>query len=108
MGEGSYSSEPFDEETRHKQAIWEEFKFRSVEAANKSIEWLELQDIDPGKYDFDQIEAIYRERWGSTGDVVISVLNFVWPEIESMAVKLGIPFEPEISEIDEDQDGTDY
>lgn len=100
MGEGYYSSEPFDDETRHKQAIWEEFQYRSVEAANKCIEWLELQDIDTSTYTDSKIEKIYNERWSSTGDIVVSVLNFVWPEIESMAIKLGVPFQPEIGEID--------
>lgn len=100
MGEGYYSSEPFDEETRHKQSVWEEFRARSVDAANKCIEWLELQDIDPSEYHDSEIEQIYNERWSSTGDIVVSVLNFMWPEIESLAVKLGVPFEPEIGAID--------
>lgn len=103
MGEGQYSSEPFDDETRHKQLVWNEFLVQSVEAANKAIEWLELSDLDHELLSDSDIEAKYNERWKSTGDVVISILNFVWPEIESLATKLGVPFEPEIGEIDRER-----
>lgn len=99
MAEGNYSSEPFDDETSHKQRIWEEFLTRSVEAGNKAIEWLELEDYSDDELSDDELEEIYTHRWQSTGDVVISAYNFLWPEIESLAIKLGVPFEPEVSEI---------
>lgn len=99
MAEGNYSPEPFDEETSFKQRVWEEFLTRSVEAANRCIEWFELKDYADDELSEDQLEEVYNERWQSTGDVVISCFNFLWPEIESLAIKLGVPFEPEISEI---------
>jgi len=99
MAEGNYSSEPFDDETNHKQLVWEDFLARSVEAGNKAIEWLELEDYADDELTDDELEEIYSERWQSTGDVVISAFNFLWPEIESLAIKLGVPFQPEISEI---------
>ena len=99
MAKGSYSPEPFDEETAHKQLIWEEFLTRSVEAGNKAIEWLELEDYLDQDVSDDELEAVYAERWETTGDVVIAAFNFLWPEIESLAIKLGVPFEPEVSEI---------
>ena len=46
MAKGNYSPEPFDEETNHRQLVWEEFLVRSVEAANKAIEWLELAEYE--------------------------------------------------------------
>lgn len=99
MAEGNYSPEPFDDETSHKQRIWEEFLVRSVEAGNRAIEWLELEDFADDQLTDSQLEEIYNERWQSTGDVVITCFNFLWPEIESLAIKLGVPFEPEVSEI---------
>ena len=101
MAEGNYSSEPFDEETSHKQRLWEEFLAQAVEAGNKAIDWLELQDYADQDIPDGELERIYNERWASTGDVVIAAFNFLWPEIEGLAIKLGVPFEPEISEIDE-------
>lgn len=97
MAEGNHSAEPFDEETNHKQLVWEEFLAKAVEAGNKAIDWLELADYDDDETISDsELEDIYNERWKTTGDVVVSAYNFLWPEIESLAVKLGVPFEPEI------------
>lgn len=97
MAEGNNTSEPFDDETRHKQLIWEEFLAQAVEAGNKAVDWLELADYDDDETVTDsELERIYNERWETTGDVVVSAYNFLWPEIESLAVKLGVPFEPEI------------
>jgi hypothetical protein len=101
MAKGNYSPEPFDEETNHRQLVWEEFLVRSVEAANKAIEWLELAEYeDETGISDDEIQEIYEQRWESTGTIVTDAFNFLWPEIESLAIKLGVPFEPEISEID--------
>ena len=99
MAKGEYSSEPFDEDTYHKQLVWEEFLERAVEAGNKAIEWLELEDYAEEMVAESVIEEVYNERWASTGDVVMSAYNFLWPEIESLAIKLGVPFQPEIMEI---------
>lgn len=105
MAKGNYSPEPFDEETAHKQLVWEEFLGRSVDAANKAIQWLELDDYVDRDVSDDELEAVYAERWETTGDVVIAAYNFLWPEIESLAIKLGVPFQPEIGEIEDIQDG---
>lgn len=106
MAKGKYSPEPFDEETYHKQLVWEEFLERAVEAGNKAIEWFELEDYTDQLISENELEEIYNERWRSTGDIIVSAYNFLWPEIESMATKLGVPFQPEIMEIDgiEDDD----
>lgn len=101
MAKGNHSPEPFSEETRHRQAIWEEFLERAVDAGNNAIAWLDLDDIaEQEGISESELEEEYLNRWQSTGDVVITVLNFIWPEIESLAVKLGVPFQPEIGEID--------
>lgn len=100
MAKGNHSPEPFSDETRHKQAVWEEFLERAVNAGNQAIGWLECDDLEGDEsISEDEFGQIYLARWESTGDVVMAVLNFLWPEIESMAVKLGVPFEPEIGEI---------
>lgn len=101
MAKGKDSSEPFDENTYHRQLIWEEFLERAVDAGNKAIGWLELEDYaDDGLVSESELEEIYNDRWRTTGDIVVAAYNFLWPEIESMATKLGVPFEPEIMEID--------
>ena len=101
MTAGNYSAQPFDEGTNHKQLVWEEFLAKAIEAGNKAIEWLELEDYDDDETISDsELEEIYNERWQTTGDVVVSAYNFLWPEIESLAVKLGVPFEPEIFQLE--------
>lgn len=99
MATGDYSQEPFDDQTWHKQRIWEEFCIRAVEVGNKAIEYFDLADLDEDLGD-DEVNAIYEYRWASTGDVIVSAYNFLWPEIEALATKLGVPFQPEIGEID--------
>lgn len=106
MAEGNHPSEPFDEETLHKQRIWEEFLSQAVEAGNKAIDWLELADYSgDSEVSDEELEEVYNSRWQSTGDVVIAAYNFLWPEIESLAIKLGVPFQPEIGEIDGEFNG---
>ena len=106
MAEGDYSSEPFDEETYHRQLVWEEFLQRAVEAGNKAIDYLELDDYAGEMVAESVLEEVYNERWQSTGDIVMAAYNFLWPEIESLAIKLGVPFQPKIMEIHgiEDED----
>jgi len=102
VAEGNYSSEPFDEETLHKQLIWEEFLSQAIEAGNKAIDWFELVDYTGNDQISDgELEQIYNQRWSSTGDIIIAAYNFLWPEIEALAIKLGVPFQPEIGEIDD-------
>jgi hypothetical protein len=105
MAKGKDSSEPFDEDTYHKQLVWEEFLQRAVEAGNKAIDWFDLADYAEEMVAESVIEEVYNERWNSTGDVVMAAFNFLWPEIESLAIKLGVPFEPEIMEIHGIEDG---
>lgn len=104
MAKGEYSSEPFDEDTYHRQLVWEEFLERAVDAGNKAIEWFELEDCTDQLLSEREIENIYNERWSTTGDIIVAAYNFLWPEIESMATKLGVPFQPEIMEIDNIED----
>lgn len=105
MAEGNYSPEPFDEETQHKQLLWESFSTKAVEAANKAIEHLELADYaDDETVTEQQLAEIYDERWQSAANIVVDAYNFIWPEIESLAIKLGVPFEPEVFDIE----GKDY
>lgn len=101
MAKGSNSPEPFDEETYHKQQVWEGFLSKAVEAGNKAIDWFELADyVDDETVSESKLEQVYNERWQSAGDIVVAAYNFLWPEIESLAVKLGVPFEPEIFDIE--------
>lgn len=101
MAEGNYTSEPFDDETYHKQLVWENFLAKAVEAGNKAVDWLELADYaDDEKVTEAELADIYDERWQSTGDVVVAAYNFLWPEIEALAIKLGVPFEPEIFDLE--------
>ena len=98
MAKGDHSSEPFDEDTYHRQLVWEEFLQRAVDVGNKAVDYFELADLDED-IDEEEANAIYEYRWQSAGDVVITCFNFLWPEIESLAIKLGVPFQPEIAEI---------
>jgi hypothetical protein len=100
MAKGNYTSEPFDDETYHKQLVWEQFLQDAVEAGNKAIEWFDLADYSEEMVSESELEEVYNERWQSTGDVVVAAYNFLWPEIEALAIKLGVPFQPEIGEID--------
>lgn len=100
MAKGKDSPEPFDEDTYHRQLVWEEFLQRAVEAGNRAIEYLNLEDYSDDMVAESVLEEVYNERWQSAGDIVIAAYNFLWPEIESLAIKLGVPFEPEIMEID--------
>ena len=101
MAEGKYTPEPFDDETYHKQLVWEGFLTKAVEAGNKAVDWLELADYaDDEKITESELADIYDERWQSTGDIVVAAYNFLWPEIESLAIKLGVPFEPEIFDLE--------
>ena len=103
MAEGHYSEEPFSEETHHRQLIWEEFLQRAVEAGNQAMDYLDLVDVESENLTDDEFEAIYHSRWQSTGDIVVTTYNFLWPEIEALAMKLGVPFQPEILELDLDE-----
>lgn len=111
MAEGRDPEESFDEDAEHRLLVWQEFLLRAVDAGNKAIEWLSLEDIDTESLSDSEVEDLYNERWSSTGDVVVAAYNFLWPEIESMVIKLGVPFLPEIAELhnghfghDEDDD----
>jgi len=99
VAEGRDPEESFDESAEHRLLVWQEFLLRAVEAGNKAIEWLSLEDIDTESLSDSEIENLYEQRWSSTGDVVVSAYNFLWPEIESMVIKLGVPFLPEIEEL---------
>lgn len=99
MAEGKNPPEPFDEDTYHRQLIWEEFLERAVDAGNKAIGYLNLEDYSDEMVAESTLEEVYMDRWRSAGDIVTSAFNFLWPEIESLAIKLGVPFEPEIMEI---------
>lgn len=104
MAEG-YNQEGsgWDEEKHHKARIWEEFCKRATEAGNRAIEYLELGDVD-GEYSDDELDEIYTARWDGPGIVVEAAYNFLWPEVEALAIKLGVPFLPEISEINKRKD----
>lgn len=102
MATGDYSEEPFSEETIHKQLIWEEFLQRAVDAGNNAMDWLDMVDVESEKLSDDEFEAVYHSRWESTGDIITAAYNFLWPEIEALAMKLGVPFQPEIMELHSD------
>lgn len=102
MAEG-YDPEEQTEEQRHKANLWEEFCVRAVDAGNRAIEYLELGDVE-GEYSDDELDEIYLARWESSGLIVESAYNFLWPEIEALAIKLGIPFVPEIATLYGDKD----
>lgn len=99
MATGDHTPGPLNEEAWHRQLIWEEFCHRATEVGNKAIEYFDLADLDDD-LDEEEVTAIYEYRWASTGDVIVAAYNFLWPEIESLAIKLGVPFQPEIGEID--------
>lgn len=103
MATGDYSEEPFSEDTHHKQLVWEEFLQRAVEAGNMAMNYLDLVDVDCENLTDDEFEAVYHSRWESTGDIVVAAYNFLWPEIEALAMKLGVPFQPEIIELNLDE-----
>lgn len=90
------------EAKHHKILIWEEFCQRATTAGNKAIEYLELGDVQD-EYSDDELNEIYTARWESPGVVVEATLNLLWPEIEALAIKLGVPFLPEIASIDEEE-----
>lgn len=89
-----------DQSERHKILLWEDFCSRAVEAGNRAIEYLELGDIKD-EYGEDALDEIYLSRWESAGAIVEAAYNMLWPEIETLAIKLGVPFIPEIAEINE-------
>jgi len=84
------------EEQRHKIRLWEDFCARAVEAGNRAIEYLELGDVD-GDYSDEELDEIYLARWESSGVIIESVFNHLWPEIEGLAIKLGVPFVSEVA-----------
>ena len=94
--------EDWDEEKYHKSSLWEDFCIKAVEAGNKAIEYLELGDVE-GEYSDDELDEIYSARWEHPGLIVEAAYNFLWPEIEGLAIKLGVPFIPEIASLDKDQ-----
>ena len=75
MAKGEYSSEPFDEDTYHRQLVWEEFLERAVDAGNKAIEWFELEDLTDRLVSESELEEIYNEHWRTTGDVIVAASN---------------------------------
>jgi hypothetical protein len=97
-----HDSEGPTEDEAHRLRIWEEFCKNAVSAGNKAIEYLELGDIAPDEYDDTALDEIYAARWESSGVIVEAVLNHVWSEVEGLAIKLGVPFLPEIAEIHND------
>jgi hypothetical protein len=101
MAEGHNQEGP-TEDQHHKLLVWEEFCKNAVAAGNRAIEYLELGDVEPDEYDDAALDEIYAARWESAGVIVESVLNHVWEEVESLAIKLGVPFLPEIAEIKND------
>lgn len=101
MAERPNTEGPTEDES-HRLLIWEDFCKNIVNSGNKAIEYLELGDIEPDEYDDTALDEIYAARWESAGVIVEAVLNFVWAEVEGLAIKLGVPFLPEISEIAND------
>ena len=97
MAEGHYPEDEA-EDKRHRLKIWEEFCERAVDAGNRAIEFFELGDVED-EYGDAELNEIYLARWESSGVIVEAAYNFIWPEIESLAIKLGVPFIPEINEI---------
>lgn len=104
MAERDDPEESFSEESAHKLALWEEFLVRAVEAGNKAISYLELEDTDIESMSDDELEDEYSKRWAGAGEIVVEAYNFLWPEIEALAMKLGVPFLPEIEALMEDED----
>lgn len=99
MAEGYDSeAESWGEEKYHKARIWEDFCRRATEAGNRAIEYLELGDVE-GEYSDDELDEIYTARFESPGVIIEAAYNFLWPEIEGLAIKLGVPFLPEIASI---------
>lgn len=93
--------ETWDESERHKILLWEDFCSRAVEAGNKAIEYFELADVKD-EYSDAELDEIYSARWESPGVIIEAAYNFLWSEIEGLAIKLGVPFLPEIAEINKD------
>ena len=99
MAEGyDQEDEEWTDEQHHKLSLWEEFCATAVAAGNKAIEYLELGDVE-GEYSDEELDEIYTARWENSGIIVEAAYNFLWPEIEALAIKLGVPFLPEISEL---------
>lgn len=103
MAEG-YNPEgtSWSEAERHKVLLWEDFCAKAVEAGNKAIEYLELADLED-EYSDEELDEIYSARWEHPGLIVEAAYNFLWPEIEGLAIKLGVPFIPEIASLDKDK-----
>lgn len=106
MGKGQHPSAegPAD----HRLEIWDQFCERFMRQANAAESWLNLDDLvdqsgDGEQYvvDDDSVIEQQEKRWHCSKCVVRDVLNYVWPEIESLAIKLGVPFQPEIMYLDE-------
>ena len=106
MGTGQHSSEQSPKD--HKLEIWTQFCDRFMQQANFAEGWLNLDDLisadDPEEYSVgeDTVLEEQEKRWHCSKCVVRDILNYVWPEIEGLAIKLGVPFEPEIMYINEE------
>jgi hypothetical protein len=78
-----------------------------MQQANNAEKWLNLDDLisddDAEEYvvDEDTVLEEQEKRWHCSKCVVRDILNHIWPEIESLAIKLGVPFQPEIMYLDE-------
>ncbi len=104
----------------HRLELWDQFCVRFIRASKEAQEWLDCKDLEkegPEGTFFvnDDGEVITEdEQWEIQSDrmhcstcIIRDVLNFVWPEVESLALKLGVPFKPDISSIDDLDDYDD-
>ena len=57
-----------------------------------------------GEYSDAELDEIYSARWESAGVIIEAAYNFLWEEVESLAIKLGVPFLPEIADLDNKED----
>lgn len=104
----------------HRLELWEQFCERFIRASKEAQKWLDCSDLEKDgpdgttyvdehgdSIDEDEYWDIQAERMHCSTCIVRDVLNFVWPEVESLAIKLGVPFKPDImsmDDMDEDDD----
>lgn len=95
-------------EAKHRHEIFLQFCNRFTQKVKEAEEYLELVDlIDESTDDYivtaDELFEEQSQRWHCGKCILRDALEHIWPEIESLAIKLGVPYESQMIDLWDDE-----
>lgn len=88
-------------EAKHRHEIFLQFCNRFTQKIREAEDYLELEDlVDEDTDDYIvTAEELFEEqskRWHCGKCILRDAMEHIWPEIESLAIKLGVPYESQM------------